>query len=136
MFKLNLLTPDKKIVTDQEMEEVTLPAHAGELNILPGHSPLMTTLEAGILKYRLKSGQSQQLAISWGYCQVNPEGVNVLAETAVAKNEIDLKSVESHLKEFEEKLTAESLDDQAWEKVQHEIARLKAEVDLYQGKTH
>jgi len=67
MFKLNLVTPDKKIVTDQELDEVTLPAYAGELNILPGHAPLMTTLTAGALKYKLKGQESEELAVSWGY---------------------------------------------------------------------
>ena len=61
-------------------------------------------------------------------------------ERAVLKAEIDIKVVEDHLKQYEEKLIQDSLDDQQWQKVQHEIARLKAEVDLYRssdfGKTH
>lgn len=133
MFKLNFVTPDKKIVADQELDEITLPAYAGELNILPGHAPLMTTLTAGILKYRLKNGESRKVAIGWGYCQVSPEGVNVLAETAVAEGEIDTKVVNEHLKSQQAKLSTEVLDDQAWENVQNEIARLQAELDLAEG---
>lgn len=117
-----------------ELEEITLPAHAGELNILPGHVPLMTTLSAGALKYKLKNGQADTLAISWGYCQVSGDGVTVIAETAVHANEIEAKVVEEHLKQNEAKLLNESLEDAEFEKVQHEILRLRAEIDLIQTK--
>jgi F-type H+-transporting ATPase subunit epsilon len=130
MFKLNFATPDKKVVSDQELDEITLPAFRGELNILPGHSPMMTTLEAGIVKYRLKGGETQKVAIGWGYCQVSTEGVNVLAETAVEADEIDTKVVQDRLKAMEFRLANEALDDHAWENVQQDIARLKAELNL------
>jgi len=130
MFKLNFATPDKKIVTDQELDEITIPAFAGELNVLPGHAPLMTTLEAGILRYRLKNGETARVAISSGYCQVSPEAVNVLAETAVAAENIDPRSVEESLRIQEEKLATEFLDDVDWKHLQREISRLKAELEL------
>jgi F-type H+-transporting ATPase subunit epsilon len=131
MFKLNLVTPEKKLVADQDLEEITLPAFVGELNILPGHSPLMTTLEPGILKYKLKGSQEVvKTAISWGYCQVSSEGVNVLTEQAVGADEIDIKSVREHLKTQEQKLANETLDDAQWKDLHHEIARLNAEIEL------
>lgn len=135
MFKLYFATPDKKVVADAELEEVTLPAHAGELNILPGHAPLMTTLSAGILKYKLKTGESEKLAISWGYCQISSDGVTVLAETAVHGEDIDEKALNQELQAFEAKLAGESMDDSQWEKTQHEIARLRSEMALLKEKT-
>ncbi len=137
MFKLNFATPDKKVVADEELEEITLPANRGELNILPGHAPLMTTLEAGILRYRLKNGTIKKVAIGWGYCQVSAEGVNVLAETAMAADEIDLKVVQQHLKDQETRLATQSLNDRDWEQANHEIQRLRAEINLVnQTKAH
>ncbi len=136
MFKLNFATPDKKVVSDADLEEITLPAFAGELNILPGHSPIMTSLEAGILSYRLTNGEEKKFAVSWGYCQVSSEGVNVLAESAVTADEVEIKVVQEHLQQQEEKLAVESLEDLDWEKTQHEVARLKAEIELVgQGKS-
>lgn len=135
MFKLTLVTPEKKIVTERELEEITLPAYAGELNILPGHAPLMTTLEAGVLKYKLVGETEQKLAISWGYCQVSPQGVNVLAENAVYADEVNLKAVNDELKQQEAKMATESLDDVEWKKLEHEVARLKAEAELVSGNT-
>lgn len=136
MFKLNFATPEKKIVADQELEEIVLPAFRGELNILPGHSPMMTTLGAGILSYRLKNGTTQKLAIGWGYCQVSPEGVNVLAETAVEQEQIDVKTSEKSLEDLEKRLLNESLDDHHWEAAHQDIARLKAELSLAKKQVH
>jgi F-type H+-transporting ATPase subunit epsilon len=133
MFKLNFATPDKKVISDQELEEITLPAFSGELNILPGHAPLMTTLEAGILQYRLKNGETKRIAIGWGYCQVSPEAVNVLAETAMTADEIDTKSVQELLRSQETRLSTEVLSDEDWEHVRHEIQRLNAELTLAAG---
>ncbi len=136
MFKLNFATPEKKIVTDQELEEISLPAFRGELNILPGHSPLMTTLEAGILSYKLKSGQTQKIAIGWGYCQVSPEGVNVLAENAHEASEVDVKAVETKLAGLEGSLLTETMDDSQWDNVQKDISRMKAELTLAKKQAH
>lgn len=136
MFKLNFVTPEKKIVADQGLESVTVPAYRGELHILPGHAPLMTTLEPGILRYKLKNGESAKVAISWGYCQISAEGVNVLAESATKVTEVDTKSANEGLKTQEARLAA-GLDDAEWVKTQHEIGRLKAELQLAQEtKSH
>lgn len=135
MFKLTFVTPDKKIILDQSLEEVTLPAFQGELNILPGHAPLMTTLDAGVLKYKLTGAPETKLAISWGYCQVSGDGVTVLAETAMSAEEIDVAAVTEHLKEKEDLLSKEIIDDHAWETVHQEIGRLRAELSLAQ-KSH
>jgi len=136
MFKLFFATPGKKVVADAELEEITLPAFSGELHILPGHAPLMTTLEAGQLKYRLQNGETDQLAISWGYCQISSDGVTVLAETAVHAQEVDVKVVNTKLQSNENILATESLSDDEWLKTNHEIARLQAELDLVNQAKH
>lgn len=123
MFTLTLVTPEKKLVVGEEIEEVFVPAYRGELNILPGHAPLMTTLETGVLKYRLK-GQStlNYVAISWGYCQVNPYGVNVLAETAERPEELDANRIDLSLKEAQAKVLSGDTDVALLEKYRGQIA--------------
>lgn len=130
MFKLDFVTPNGKIVVDQELAEVTLPAQRGELDILPGHSPLMTTLQPGILTYKLKNGDTGKYAISWGYAQVSERGVNVLAETAIAGTDVDQKADQESLKKLEARLLTETLSDEEWEKVQGELATVKAGLEL------
>ena len=90
MFLLNLFTPEKKLVQNQEVEEVFVVTERGQLDILPGHAPLMTTLKPGILRYR-KRGETTYFAValSWGYCQVGQQGLKILAETAETPEEID-----------------------------------------------
>lgn len=90
MFILNLVTPEKRLVTGQEIEEVIVPGFRGELDILPGHAPLVTTLHSGILRFRRKGSQvMEKVAVSWGYCEVSSVGVQILAETAETADQID-----------------------------------------------
>lgn len=124
MFKLTLVTPQKKLVTDIEIDEVFVPAFAGELNILPGHAPLMTTLQTGVLKYRIKgSNKLKPVAISWGYCEVFPSGVNILAETAETPEEIDKERTLRARKRAEEFLVEGQLSIDDVEKFQRKYIR-------------
>jgi F-type H+-transporting ATPase subunit epsilon len=105
IFKLNIVTPTKKLIADAELKEVFVPAHRGELNILPGHSPLVSTLSPGVLKYQVQGQpQMEAVAISWGYVEVTPSGVNILAETAEHKSEIDLERARQALASAEDYL--------------------------------
>ena len=106
MFNLNLVTPDKKLVTDTEIDEVVVPGFMGQLDILPGHAPLITTLSVGVLKYRLKgSSNFESVVVSWGYCEVSKDGVTILAETAETPSEIDRARAETAMKTAQEKLS-------------------------------
>lgn len=111
---LTLVTPVKKFLEDVEVSEVLIPGYVGELNILPGHAPLMTTLNPGILKYKpSNSSEYKSVSISWGYCEVGPKGVTILAETAELPEEINIKRAEdTKVKSERALLTHEiSLDD-------------------------
>lgn len=130
MFKLTVVTPEKRIVLNQEVEEVTLPAFAGELNILTGHSPLITTLETGVLKWRLPGEElNKVVAISWGYCHVSPDGVSVLADMALLPEEINLGTTQEKVTNLEAKLGSEFLTDEEWSSVQRELALAKATIE-------
>src|SRR5688572_9209183 len=105
MLKLTLVTPNKKILTDAEVEEVFVPAFRGEINILPAHAALVTSLNSGILKWRLKgSTELKAAAISWGYCEVFNDAVSVLADVAELPEEIDAALAKEALQETEKAL--------------------------------
>jgi F-type H+-transporting ATPase subunit epsilon len=130
MFTLTLVTPQKKLLTDVEIEEVILPAFRGQIDILPGHAPLMTTLRAGSLKVRRKGETTfKTAAISWGYCEVSPEGVSVLADTAEWPEELDKKRVEDQMNIAQKRLQDAGLSPAeyalAQKKLEKEIARLE-----------
>jgi F-type H+-transporting ATPase subunit epsilon len=130
MFILNLVTPEKKLVTDTEIEEVIVPAYRGQLDILPGHAPLMTTLSTGVLKYRLKGNANfETVVVSWGYCEVNPQGVVILAETAESLEEIDRARAEAALKKAQTELLEPILEPDQITKLQHKLARAYARLE-------
>lgn len=123
-LRLTVLTPDRKLLADLEVSEVFVPGYRGELNILPGHAPLMTTLETGVLRYRTReSGPLQSVVVSWGYCQVSQTGVTVLAETAERADEIDSDRALAAWKLASERLDSADLDPDAIEKYRRKLKR-------------
>lgn len=136
MFTLTLVTPEKKLLMDHEIDEVFVPAFKGELNILPGHAPLMTTLETGILRYRPKqSDKLKKVAISWGYCEVFPHGVNILAETAERAKEIDVERAKRARKKSEDLLVEGQLSLDEIEKFQRKYIRSLVRTEVAESNT-
>ena len=96
-FKLEIVTPEKKVV-DTAAEEVQIPGKNGYLGILPGHAPLITELSVGEITFRVNSDSSsgsssneQRLAVAWGFAEVLPNKVTILAETAERPSEINVE---------------------------------------------
>lgn len=131
MFKLNVLTPERKAVFDQEITEVTVPAYLGEITILPGHSPLITTLGTGILKYKVK-GQDKifKAVLSWGYCEITTEAVNVLAEFIQTPEEIVAEDMHNMILASEKKLTQTVLNDQEFKFEMNELSKARSAIEL------
>jgi F-type H+-transporting ATPase subunit epsilon len=130
MFVLNLVTPEKKLIADTEVDEVIVPGYSGQLDILPGHSPLITTLATGLVRYRVK-GQMEYstVVVSWGYCQIHPEGVVVLAETAESLEEIDRARAEASLKRVKTQLLEPILEADQMAKLQQRLARAQVRLE-------
>ncbi len=127
MFKLNLLTPEKRITVDQEITEITVPTYAGDRNILPGHVPMITTLGTGVIKFKNKLNNLEVKAvISSGFCEVTPEGVNVLAEFIQTKEEMDEKDSVEKIKLQNLKLSTESLTDEQYLQAIIEVDKAQA----------
>ncbi|AHI07363.1 ATP synthase epsilon subunit [Bdellovibrio bacteriovorus W] len=131
MFKLTIVTPEKRLLLNQEVEEVTLPGFKGELNILPGHAPMITTLDIGVMSWKIKGQERPNFAvISWGYCEVSTDGVNVLANIADLPEEIDLQVTKDFLAKAEHKALHELIPDEDWAEFQREIFHARAMVEL------
>ncbi len=86
-FQLEIVTPEKMVVRDVA-EEAQIPGKKGYLGILPGHAPLITELAVGEITYR-SAGRVHYLSIAWGFVEVLPDRVTILAETAERPDEID-----------------------------------------------
>ena len=101
-FQLEIVTPEKMVVKDVA-EEIQIPGKDGYLGILPGHAPLITELAVGEITYR-KGGQTHYLSLAWGFAEVLPDKVTILAETAERPQEIDVKRAQESRRRAEEAL--------------------------------
>lgn len=116
---LTIVTSEKSLV-DEHVDELQIPGAAGYLGVLPGHAPLFTELKVGELSYR-KGGQWTSLAVAWGFAEVLPDQVHVLAESAERAQEIDLARANRAKERAEQRLKSGSGD------IDYERARVALE---------
>jgi F-type H+-transporting ATPase subunit epsilon len=135
MFKLILVTPEKKVVLGAEIEQVTVPAYRGMLNILPGHKPMITSIDTGIMNWKIKGeDKTYKAVISCGYCEVHPQGVDILAESLQMSEEINADESKKTIVSAEKKMATELLSDEEFEHQIHELARARSSIDLLANK--
>ncbi len=91
-FQLEIVTPAKLVVKDAA-EEAQIPGLSGYLGILPGHAPLITELAVGVITYKA-NGAAHTLSVAWGFAEVLPDKVTILAEAAERPREIDVERAE------------------------------------------
>ncbi len=91
-LKLEVVTPNRRVLT-ADAEEVQLPGALGALGVLPGHTPLLTSLDIGELMYRVGHRETY-LALQWGFAEVLPDRVTVLATVAERPEEIDVAAAQ------------------------------------------
>lgn len=127
-FKLEIVTP-YGLVVSSDAEELTAPGIIGQITILPGHHPLLTSLRIGELSYKVK-GKTEYLAVSWGFAEVTFDKVTILVETAEKAVDIDLTRAESAKKRAEERLKSltEDYADYFTAKSSYEKAMVRLEI--------
>jgi F-type H+-transporting ATPase subunit epsilon len=103
-FKLDVITPDRVVISADDVTSVVAPGVEGYLGVLANHSPLMTALEIGRLDFKRADGSVKEMAISGGFMEVHNNTVTVLAEAAEQADEIDLERAERAAKRAEERL--------------------------------
>jgi F-type H+-transporting ATPase subunit epsilon len=101
-FQLEIVTPTKLLVKDAA-EEAQIPGASGYLGILPGHAPLITELGVGAITYKA-SGATHTISVAWGFAEVLPDKVTILAEAAEHPQEIDVPRAEKAKGRAEERL--------------------------------
>jgi len=106
-FQLEIVTPAKLVVKDAA-EEAQIPGLSGYLGILPGHAPLITELAVGVITYKA-SGATHTLSVAWGFAEVLPDKVTILAETAERPQEIDVERAQKAKDRAEQRLKSNDL---------------------------
>jgi F-type H+-transporting ATPase subunit epsilon len=101
-FQLEIVTPERKVVDDRATD-AQIPAKNGYIGVLPGHAPLITELAVGEIVYHGSKGE-EHLSVAWGFAEVLPDKVTILAETAERAGEIDVGRAQKAKERAEERL--------------------------------
>ena len=115
---LEVVTPEK-IVVSEEAQIVASPGSLGEFGVLSGHTPFLTTLKTGIIRYSDVNGKEHYVFVSGGFAEALPNKVTVLAESAEKRRNIDLERAKAALARAEKRLA----EDRAREDVDFNRAK-------------
>ena len=99
---LEIVTPDRPLAVET-VDEVEIPGAEGYLGVLPGHTPLLVALQVGALRYR-KGDKETFLSVAFGFAEVTPDRVRILADTAERAEEIDIRRAEAAVERAREQL--------------------------------
>jgi F-type H+-transporting ATPase subunit epsilon len=130
-IELEIVTPERLVVKDRA-EEIQIPGRNGYLGVLPGHAPLITELAVGEIVYT-NAGISTHLSVAWGFAEVLPDKVTILAEAAELAEDIDVPRAEAARDRARQHLT-QAEDAGAFEEASLALARAEARLDVAKQK--
>ena len=107
-MQLQIVTAER-VVYSEEVSAVVAPGSAGELGVLPGHAPLLTTIRPGEIRVT-QDGEESYMAITGGFMEVIGDKVTILADAAEHADEIDLERAETALARAEERVASAASD--------------------------
>ena len=112
-IKLEVVTPEKYVVSE-EAQIVAAPGTLGEFGVLIGHTPFMTTLKVGTLRFTDADGKERYVFVNQGFAEALPDKVTILAESAERRRDIDIERAKAALERAENRLeeqrTKEDID--------------------------
>lgn len=102
-IRLEVVTPEKSVVRE-DAKIVMAPGSLGEFGVLSGHTPFLTTLKIGTVRYTDAAGSERFLFVSGGFAEALPDRVTILAESAERRRDIDLQRAKEALSRAEARL--------------------------------
>ena len=105
---LQIVTPERSVALEP-VDEVEIPGSEGYLGVLPGHTPLLTALQVGELWYR-KGGETFYMSVAFGFAEILPDRVTILAQVAEKAEEIDITRAEQAQRRAHERLAKPTLE--------------------------
>ena len=131
-IQLEVVTPERRVVAEP-VDMVTVPGLDGELGILPGHTPLISQLQTGVLTY-VQDGKSYPLHVSGGFVEVRDDHVSVLPEVAERPEEIDAARAKLAHDKREKQLSTLSGTQEDFERVRVKLLRSIVRLQLALGR--
>ena len=124
---LEVVTPEKLLLS-QQVDEVIAPGSEGEFGVLPGHCHFLSALRIGELRYRV-GDVTNHMAVLWGYAEVTPTKVTVMAEIAEKAEDIDVDRAQEAVEKAEQRLQAGGLPSELKDaEISLEKARLRKKI--------
>ena len=105
-IQLEIVTPEKAVVSEAA-QIVMAPAALGEFGVLPGHTPFMTNLKLGTVRFVDAGGKERLVFVSGGFAEALPDKVTILADSAERRKDIDVERAKAALARAEERLASE-----------------------------
>ncbi len=127
-LKLIIVSAEDKIF-EGDVTQLRATGIEGELGILPGHTPLLTAIKPGIIKFTLKNETEEVIYVSGGFLEIQPTVVTVLADVAIRGDELDAERILNAKRQAEENIVAHISDvdhDLLVAKLSKELAKLRA----------
>lgn len=123
-IRLEVVTPEK-IVVSEVAQIVMAPGSEGEFGVLDGHTPFLTTLKTGMIRYKDSTGAEKVVFVSGGFAEALPEKVTVLAESAERRRDINIDRAKAAMTRAEERL-GKSVSDNEIDVVRAKAALIRA----------
>src|SRR6266550_915571 len=127
-LQLEVVTPQRRVVAES-VDAVTVPGLGGELGILPGHTPLISQLQTGVLSFS-QGGAAHQLHVSGGFVEVRDDHVSVLADVAERPEEIDATRAKAARDREEKQLNSWTGTEEDFEMAKVKLERSKVRLQL------
>src|SRR5687767_12991410 len=108
-FKFELVSPERLLVSE-EVESVVIPGAEGEMTVMANHAPVMTTIKPGVVTVKPTSGAEERYVVFGGFADILPSGCTLLAESAVAVQNIDRADLAQRIQDAKEDV-ADAKDD-------------------------
>jgi len=106
-IRLEVVTPEK-VVVDEKAQIVMAPGFLGEFGVLIGHTPFLTTLKVGTIRYTDEGGRERFIFVNGGFAETLPDKVTVLAESAERRRDIDIERAKASLKRAQKRLAEDA----------------------------
>jgi F-type H+-transporting ATPase subunit epsilon len=130
-FAIEIVTPERLVVKDVA-EEAQIPGKNGYMGILPGHAPLISELAVGEISYRIND-VTNRIAVAWGFAEVLPDKLTILAETAERPEEIDVQRAEKAKARAEKKL-ADGQSEEECREALGSLAKAQTRIEIAEKK--
>ncbi|HHI82134.1 MAG TPA: F0F1 ATP synthase subunit epsilon [Rhizobiales bacterium] len=123
LLKFELVSPERLLMSN-EVQQVTVPGTEGDFGVFAGHAPVLSTMRPGVLDIVMPNDHHERIFVRGGFAEVNPEGLTILAEDALAMDQLDRAVLIRHIDNAKQDV-ADANTDEKRQKAQEMLDHLE-----------